>query len=51
LGVIVEGLYFPNVESKKDENPHGHDSGGHKVESDEFETFSRILNITFAIEK
>lgn len=51
LGVIVEGLYFPNVESKKDENPHGHDSSGHKVESDEFETFSRILNITFAVEK
>jgi hypothetical protein len=48
LGVIVEGLYYPNIESKKEEHS-GHDNVEKPIETDDFEIFSRILNLNIGV--
>lgn len=49
LGIIVEGLYLPNEEQKTDGHPHNHDSNVPSVQTEEFEDFTRILSISFAV--
>ena len=48
LGMMVEGLYFPNIEQKESEE-HNHDSGAHMVKDTDFEVFSRILNVSVGV--
>lgn len=49
IGLIVEGLYFPDMQSKKGQG-HGHSMGmPHDPTTGDYEIFSRIFNVTVGI--
>ncbi len=51
LGIIVEGLYYPDIDTKHDDDPHAHHGEGQPTnQKGNFESFARMLNFSFAVE-
>lgn len=50
LGLIVEGKYYPNSKTKNTGHSHHDVAGSHPAETGDFETFTRILNVSFGVE-